>query len=97
MKRRKKRVPREIGYQDCTGTPEGLPRAFVAFIIEYAGCRYGHWWYVQKDGTKSRMQGSYIWLEWRKMLGVSHHGRTLWATVDDFEAAFIAIANDLLT
>lgn len=93
----KNRVPREVGYQDCTGAPEGIPRAFVAFIIEYAGCRYGQWWYVQADGTQSRIQGWYIWLEYRKLLGVSHHGTTVWTLIDDFEANLIAIADEFLT
>jgi hypothetical protein len=49
------------------------------------------------DGTRGNLEGWYIWLESKKLLGVSRGHRIVWCVVKDFEIGLTLIANELRT
>jgi hypothetical protein len=86
---------RDIDYDDRTGSPEGLPREFIALIIDFPERVYGTWWYVDNYDADVRIGGWYIWIEPLSLLGVSRGANVAWCTVDNFEMGLDEVANRL--
>jgi hypothetical protein len=86
---------RRIGYDDRTGAPEGLPRAFAAVIIEFPDRAYGTWWRINNDGTRDVAAGWYIWIESLKLVGITWGDKIAWHTGADFETALTTATKKL--
>ncbi len=86
---------RQVAYDNRTGAPEGLPREFVALVIDFPERVYGTWWYTNDDEARDMTEGWYIWIETLRLLGVSHGERIAWRIVDNFEMSLVDVANTL--
>ncbi len=86
---------RAVAYDNRTGAPEGLPREFIALIVDFPERIYGTWWYADDNATISEPEGWYIWLESLKLLAVSRCDNVAWRIADDYEMSLVDVANRL--
>jgi hypothetical protein len=87
---------RKIGYDDRSGTPEGIPRDFIELIIEFPERIYGTWWLSDENGSRGHIiTGWYIWIESVNLLGINYLGKTTWHTHQELEAGLTIVVNRL--
>ena len=70
-----------------------MPRAFIAWVINFPERVYGTWWYIDEYGAGCGIEGWYIWIETLSLLGFSRGERIAWRVVDDFEMSLVDAAN----
>ncbi len=89
------RANNQIACDNRTGAPEGLPHELRALVIEFPERIYGTWWYINDNGTSSKTEGWYVWLESLKLLAVSRCDNIAWRIGDDYELSLVDAANKL--